>query len=123
MRRGGWFLLLGCVLFFTNGAFAHAVQDSLFEKALDAESAGDVVQTIALLEQANSYQGKYNAEIREILDSYYEALQMKDSSTRDSAVSFASEDSAKNRLNFLSRVEFIGIKYNEYGDSSHPDGL
>ncbi len=117
MRRGGWFLLLGCVLFFTNGVFAHAVQDSLFEKALDAESAGDVVQTIALLEQANSYQGKYNAEIREILDSYYEALQMKDSSTRDSAVSFASEDSAKNRLNFLSRVEFIGIKYDEYGDS------
>lgn len=117
MRRGGWFLLLGCILFLTNGVFAHAVQDSLFEKALDAESAGDVVQTIALLEQANTYQGKYNAEIREILDSYYEALQMKGSSAGDPAIPAASEDLAKNRLNFLSRAELVGIKYDEYGDS------
>ena len=69
--------MVGFILFLVNGVFAHTVQDSLFEKALDAESAGDVVLTIALLEKANAYQGRYNEEIQEILDSYYEVLRLK----------------------------------------------
>ncbi|MFA6836780.1 MAG: hypothetical protein WCR04_10320, partial [Fibrobacteraceae bacterium] len=81
------------------------IQDSLFEKALDAESAGDVPSTIALLEEAYSYKGNYNAEIRKILNSYYDALQIKDSISPMS-------------VDFLIRAEGVGIQYNEYGDSS-----
>ena len=100
MRAGA---LLFC-LFFVCPLFAD-IQDSLFEKALDAESAGDVPSTIALLEEAYSYKGNYNAEIRKILNSYYDALQIKDSISPMS-------------VDFLIRAEGVGIQYNEYGDSS-----
>jgi len=118
MNKRGWFCLVGCILLFVNGVFAHVVQDSLFEKALDAESAGDVVLTIALLEKANTYQGRYNEEIQEILDSYYEALQSKNSTT-DSAKD--SPDLHKNSLNWMARLELVGIQYKEYGDSLGAD--
>ena len=67
MRFGVFAFFFCCFLFCGNGAFASAVQDSLFEKALDAESAGDVVKTIELLEKANSFSGNYNDEIQQIL--------------------------------------------------------
>ncbi|MBP5247208.1 MAG: hypothetical protein J6Z31_05050 [Fibrobacter sp.] len=104
---------MGCILLLTSGLFAHAVQDSLFEKALDAESAGDIVLTVALLEEANSYQGNYNDEIQEILDSYYEVLRMKDATSEV----LSEVDSNENKLNWMARLELVGIKYDEFGDS------
>ena len=46
MRFGVFAFLFCCFLFCGNGGFARAVHDSVFEKAVDAESAGDVVNTI-----------------------------------------------------------------------------
>ena len=110
--------MVGFILFLVNGVFAHTVQDSLFEKALDAESAGDVVLTIALLEKANAYQGRYNEEIQEILDSYYEVLRLK-APAEESGKDLA--DSSHHCLNWLARLELVGIKYEEYGDSLGAD--
>ena len=107
MRFGVFAFFFCCFLFCGNGAFASAVQDSLFEKALDAESAGDVVKTIELLEKANSFSGNYNDEIQQILSEYYTAL----------GIVKEDENEKERNWHLLSRVEFVGLKYDEYGDS------
>lgn len=91
-----------CILLGLGLALA-TPQDSLYEKALDAEGAGDVATAIHLFEMANSYPGNYNAEIQEILTEYYEALQIgRDSvaiffGTARPAFAFRREASLKSR--------------------------
>ncbi len=94
-----------CILLGLGLAFA-TPQDSLYEKALDAEGAGDVATAIHLFEMANSYPGNYNAEIQEILTEYYEALQIG----RDSG-------SGEKELSFWANLEAGGSRYDELGDS------
>ena len=107
MRFGFSFWLFGiCILLQMNGVFADTVQDSLFEKALEAEDAGDAVQTIALLEMAREREGTHSEEIRQILSEYYDALGV-------SGTDFGEE----RRLHFFSKMELVGIYYKEFGDS------
>lgn len=80
-------------------------QDSLFERALDAESSGDVTATIDLLERAAACKGPYDAEIHNILNSYYEALGVDTSSSGFDK-------------NFVAKLEGGGYGYNEYGDTA-----
>lgn len=94
-----------CILLGLGLALA-TPQDSLYEKALDAEGAGDVATAIHLFEMANSYPGNYNAEIQEILTEYYEALQIG----RDSG-------SGEKELSFWANLEAGGSRYDELGDS------
>lgn len=98
-------LFFFCVLLGLELAYA-TPQDSLYEKALDAEGAGDVATAIHLFEMANSYPGNYNAEIQEILTEYYEALQIG----RDSG-------SGEKELSFWANLEASGSRYDEQGDS------
>ena len=99
MRFGFSFWLFGiCILRQMNGVFADTVQDSLFEKALEAEDAGDAVQTIALLEMAREREGTHSEEIRQILSEYYDALGV-------SGTDFGEE----RRLHFFSKMELVGI--------------
>lgn len=105
-NKGVWFWLFGLSLLISGGASARSPQDSLFEKALDAESAGDVVATITYLEEAKNYDGRYTEEIREILGEYYEALQMQ-----------PDEKSKGVHVNFLVQAETGALRYDEYGDS------
>ncbi len=107
MRFAGvWFWLFGLSLLISSGALARTPQDSLFEKALDAESAGDVVATISYLEEAKTHEGRYTEEIREILDEYYEALQMQPGEKPNGI-----------RVNFSVQTEAAALRYDEYGDS------
>lgn len=92
------------LLFFVFSVSAET-QDSLFERALDAESAGDIPATIELLEQASAYKGSYDAEIRNILNSYYDAL----------GVDTVSSGLDKN---FMAKLEGGGYDYDEYGDTA-----
>ncbi len=98
-------LLFFCVLFGLELALA-TPQDSLYEKALDAEGSGDVATAIHLFEMANSYPGNYNAEIQEILAEYYDALQIDRDSGGD-----------EREFSFWVNVEASGSRYDELGDS------
>ncbi len=102
-----WSRFLICVLLSYCGIFARAPQDSLFEKALDAEAVGDIVATLNYLEEAKSYGGRYTDEIQEILEAYYDALQMPKSPDEDEIFP----------LKFFARVEAKAIRYDEFGDS------
>lgn len=93
-----------CVLLGLGAAFA-TPQDSLYEKALDAESDGDVATAIHLFEMANSFPGNYNAEIQEILAEYYDALQIE----RDSG--------GGTELSFWVNLEASGSRYDELENS------
>ncbi|WP_308601999.1 hypothetical protein [uncultured Fibrobacter sp.] len=107
MRFGFSFWLFGiCILLQMNGVFADTVQDSLFEKALEAEDAGDAVQTIALLEMAREREGTHSEEIRQILSEYYDALGVSGTDVGE-----------ERRLHFFSKMELVGIYYKEFGDS------
>lgn len=101
-----WSRFLICVLLSYCGIFAHAPQDSLFEKALDAEASGDVVATLRYLEEAKSYGGRYTEEIQEILEAYYDALQMPESTAERSFP-----------IKFWAQVEAKVVRYDEFGDS------
>lgn len=105
ISRNARYFVFVCVLLGLGLAFA-TPQDSLYEKALDAEEAGDVATAIHLFEKANSFPGNYNAEIREILAEYYKALQIE----RDSGC-------GKRELSFWANVEASGSRYDEPGDS------
>lgn len=98
-------LFFFCVLLGLELAYA-TPQDSLYEKALDAEGSGDVATAIHLFEMANSYPGNYNAEIQEILAEYYEALQIERDSGGD-----------ERELSFWANLEASGSRYDEQGDS------
>lgn len=99
MRALAVFLCIFCI-----SSVSAETQESLFERALDAESEGDVPKTIALLEEAATYDGPYRAEIEDILKDYYAALQIK----------------GKSKLsgNFLAKVEGAGFIYEEYGNET-----
>jgi len=101
MRALAVFLCIFCI----SSVFAET-QETLFERALDAESEGDVPKTIALLEEAATHEGPYRGEIEAILKEYYAALQIKD----ESESGFSG--------NFLAKVEGSGFIYEEYGNAA-----
>jgi hypothetical protein len=102
MRAFAVFLCFFCI----SSVFAET-QEALFERALDAESEGDVPKTIALLEEASTYEGPYRGEIEAILKEYYAALQITD------------EGQSEFSGNFLAKVEGSGFTYEEYGNSAN----
>ncbi len=100
------FFLLLCI-FFKVGLAAESPQDSLYEKALDAESAGNVADAILLFEKAASFPGRYGDEIREILSEYYEVLQIE------------KPDIVGNKRPFSlwGNIEAVASRYDEWGDT------
>ncbi len=100
------FLLLLCI-FFKVGLASESPQDSLYEKALDAESAGNVADAILLLEKAASFPGRYGDEIREILSEYYEVLQIEKPDI----------EGKKKPFSLWGNIEAVASRYDEWGDT------
>lgn len=66
--------LIGILLFsLVLNVFANE-QTSIYQRALEAESTGDIVGAITLLEEALLTEGPYSSEILEILKQYYDVL-------------------------------------------------
>lgn len=101
-------LFVVCVLLLCGLSPAMS-QDSLYEKALDAEGAGDVSSAVHLFEMAYSRPGPYTAEIGEILAAYYDALQ----------IDGPGGEKRTRKLSFLTKLEMGGIRYDEPGGDNH----
>lgn len=94
-------------IFFEMGLAYESPQDSLYEKALDAESAGNVADAILLFEKAASLPGRYGDEIREILSEYYKVLQIEKSDV----------EGKKSPFSFWGNMEAVAGRYDEWGDT------
>lgn len=100
------FFLLLCISF-KVGLASESPQDSLYEKALDAESAGNVADAILLFEKAASFPGRYGDEIREILSEYYAVLQIEKSDI----------EGEKRPFTLWGNLEAVASRYDEWGDT------
>lgn len=93
-------LLVFLILSFASLLFAEA-QEKLYFRAMEAEQNGDVSESLSLFEQAAAAGGEYTAEIQEILEEYYDALEVK------------KKNNASYRV--IGDIGFYGLHYEEYG--------
>jgi len=85
-------------------------QEAAYFRALKAEEAGDVSLALESFEQALALPGPYTDEIREIVQEYYDALDMT-----------ADTSKVPWSFRFLGKLDFYGLRYSEFGGVDEVD--
>lgn len=97
------------VLLLTSMLMAET-QEAAYFRALKAEEAGDVSLALESFEQALALPGPYTDEIREIVQEYYDALDMT-----------ADTSKVPWSFRFLGKLDFYGLRYSEFGGVDEVD--
>lgn len=97
------------ILLLFSSVLLAETQAELYYKAMQLEEQGDVSGSLALFEQAYKAGGEYTEEIKEIIDSYREALDIKGENGEENSLEFS----------LLGDASVSGLHYAENGYSGN----